>query len=264
MAREEIVISTDSGKTAQQPAIAAVNLVKQYHDDQQPALDAVTLTIVQGDFFGLLGPNGAGKTTAFSFLSGLRMPDSGSVRVCGLEFRTHRRALHRIIGIVPQEIALYERMTARENLLFFGRLLGLRRERLKDRVEDCLEIARLAQRAEQPVVSFSGGMKRRLNLVIALLNEPHILFLDEPTVGIDTQSRHLIHQQLHLLHQQGTTILYTTHYMEEAQQLCSRIAILDQGRILQEGAPDDLLQATNHPHLEALFLDLTGKQLRDT
>jgi len=247
------------------PAIAATGLVKKYRHDEQPALDTINLVINQGEFFGLLGPNGAGKTTAFSILSGLQRPNSGSVKVHGMEYRNQRRALHRIIGIVPQEIALYERLTARENLVFFGRLLGLRSGRLRTQIEHCLEIAQLPQqRAEQAVATYSGGMKRRLNLVIGLLNEPQILFLDEPTVGIDPQSRHLIHQQLQQLHEQGTTILYTTHYMEEAQHLCSRVAVLDHGRILQEGAPDTLLQHTGHTHLEALFLDLTGKQLRDT
>jgi ABC-2 type transport system ATP-binding protein len=246
------------------PAIAAVGLVQRYRHDDEPALDNINLVINQGEFFGLLGPNGAGKTTAFSILSGLREPNSGSVKVHGMEYRNQRRALHRIIGIVPQEIALYERLTARENLIFFGRLLGLRRGQLRTQVEHCLEIAQLPQRADQPVAFYSGGMKRRLNLVIGLLNEPRILFLDEPTVGIDTQSRHLIHQRLQQLHEQGKTILYTTHYMEEAQHLCSRIAVLDHGRILQEGTPDALLQHTDHTHLEDLFLDLTGKQLRDT
>lgn len=245
-------------------ALAAKRVVKRYQRSERPALDDFNLEIFRGEFFGLLGPNGAGKTTALSILCGLLSPNSGAVAVLGMTYRDDPNVIKRKIGIVPQEIALYDRLTGRENLVFFGKLLGLGGKLLKERVGSCLEIAQLSQRAEHPVSTYSGGMKRRLNLAIGLLNEPLLLFLDEPTVGIDTQSRHLIHQEMRHLHQQGTTLLYTTHYMEEAQELCSRIAILDNGHILEQGAPDELLRQSGARNLEELFLGLTGKQLRDT
>ncbi|MDR3630483.1 MAG: ABC transporter ATP-binding protein [Desulfocapsaceae bacterium] len=247
----------------QDPAIQTAGLIKKYRLADRPALTGLDLTIGRGEFFGLLGPNGAGKTTILSILCGLRAPDGGTVRILGMEYRRQQRRIQERIGIVPQEIALYDQLTARENLIIFGRLLGLGGGRLKERTGYCLEIAQLHERADHRVASFSGGMKRRLNLVIGLLNAPSILFLDEPTVGIDTQSRHLIHRQLQGLHAQGTTLLYTTHYMEEAQELCSTIAILDEGRILRQGPPARLLQESACHSLEELFLGLTGKQIRD-
>jgi len=245
------------------PAIQAARLVKRYRSAVRPVLTDFNLTVGAGEFFGLLGPNGAGKTTILSILSGLLLPDNGIIRLQGLTYGENRREIQRKIGIVPQEIAVYDRLTARENLIFFGRLMGLGGMRLKERVKSCLQIAQLEEKANQRVSSFSSGMKRRLNLVIGLLNDPSILFLDEPTVGIDTQSRHLIHQELKRLYRNGTTLLYTTHYMEEAQELCSTIAVLDDGRVLLEGPPGKLLEGGGHLNLEELFLELTGKQIRD-
>lgn len=244
-------------------AIEAMSLVKGYRRGDPPALADFSLTVAAGEFIGLLGPNGAGKTTAISILCGLMRPDSGTVFIHGMSYNDTPSAIKKNTGIVPQEIALYDRLSGRENLVFFGRLLGLGGGRLHEQIEKCLDIAQLAEKAEQPVATYSGGMKRRLNLAIGLLNDPQVLFLDEPTVGIDTQSRHLIHSRLLELHQQGTTIIYTTHYMEEAQGLCSRVAVLDHGRILLQGRPDDLLSQTGYRNLEELFLGLTGKQLRD-
>lgn len=247
----------------QVPAIEATSLVKTYRKGDLPALADFSLTLAAGEFIGLLGPNGAGKTTAISILCGLMRPDSGTVFIHGMTYRENPSDIKGKTGIVPQEIALYDRLTGRENLVFFGKLLGLGGKRLHGQVEKCLEIAQLTERAEHFVAVYSGGMKRRLNLAIGLLNDPQILFLDEPTVGIDTQSRHLIHCRLLELHRQGTTIIYTTHYMEEAQELCSRVAVLDHGCILLQGVPDELLRQTGHRNLEELFLGLTGKQLRD-
>ncbi len=245
------------------PAIEASQICKRYRTTSPPVVQNFDLTVYRGEFFGLLGPNGAGKTTVLSILGGLLRPDSGEVRVLGRSYRGQRRDIQQRIGIVPQELALYEELTAVENLRFFGKLLGLSGEKLRQRTAFCLKIAQLDDRSRQPISSFSGGMKRRLNLTIGLLNEPRILFLDEPTVGIDTQSRHLIHQQLRQLHQEGTTLLYTTHYMEEAQELCSRIAIFDMGRTLLQGPPKDLLDTSEYNNLEELFLGLTGKRIRD-
>jgi ABC-2 type transport system ATP-binding protein len=246
------------------PALIANSLVKQYTKSCRPALDHFDLQVGQGEFFGLLGTNGAGKTTAVRIFSGFFPPDSGTVIVMGMDFRRQPHKIRQILGLVPQEIALYDKLTARENLLFFGRLYGFAGKELQARVDQCLHFAGLTDHAMRLVTTYSGGMKRRLNLATGLLHAPQVLFLDEPTVGIDTQSRHLIHNQLKALNRAGTTILYTTHYMDEAQDLCSRIGIIDDGKIILQGTPNTLLQQSGDRNLEELFLDLTGKQLRDT
>ncbi|TKB10899.1 ATP-binding cassette domain-containing protein [Desulforhopalus sp. IMCC35007] len=251
-------------KNGQVDAIAACSLMKRYKGSGHQALNDLSLQVTKGEFFGLLGANGAGKTTAVSLFSGFMSPDSGTVSIMGMGFRRDAKKIRQILGLVPQEIALYDQLTARENLLFFGRLYGFRGKKLQERIDQCLEFSRLTEQASRLVFSYSGGMKRRLNLATGLLHLPEILFLDEPTVGVDTQSRHLIHQQLVELNQKGTTILYTTHYMEEAQELCSRIGILDAGSIIKQGSPDELLKQSDCRNLEDLFLQLTGKQLRDT
>jgi len=244
-------------------ALVAHALTKRYAKMDRPALNNLDLHLNEGEFFGLLGANGAGKTTAVSIFSGFFPADSGSVSIMGMEFHRHSRQIRQILGLVPQEIALYDRLTARENLLFFGKLYGFSGKKLLERVDHCLEFAQLRDQATRLVAGYSGGMKRRLNLATGLLHLPRILFLDEPTVGIDTQSRHLIHNQLLELNRNGTTILYTTHYMEEAQELCSRVGIIDGGRLIEQGVPSHMLAQSGCRNLEELFLRLTGKQLRD-
>jgi ABC-2 type transport system ATP-binding protein len=244
-------------------ALSAASLVKQYANAESPALNDFTLQVRQGEFFGLLGPNGAGKTTAVSLCSGLLAPDSGTIQLFGKDFKRHAHANKKILGLVPQDIALYENLTAQENLIFFGRMYGIGGEELDHQVEYCLEFSRLADKAAHLVSTFSGGMKRRLNLAVGLLNTPRILFLDEPTVGIDAQSRHLIHEQLAELNRNGTTIIYTTHYMEEARELCGRIGIIDNGKIIHQGSPEALLEQSGSSTLDDYFLEITGKQLRD-
>jgi len=261
----ETLTKKGSNSSAQEQghALIANSLVKQYKGAAGPALDNFNLQVRAGEFFGLLGANGAGKTTAISIFSGLFPPDSGTVSVLGIDFHQQPNKIKQIAGLVPQDIALYDNLTGRENLLFFGRLYGLTGEKLRDRIEWCLDFSRLTDQAADFVSTYSGGMKRRLNLAAGLLHIPRILFLDEPTVGIDAQSRHLIHGQLTELNKNGTTIIYTTHYMEEAQELCSRIGIIDDGRIIEQGTPAGLLQQSGRRNLEDLFLHLTGKQLRD-
>ena len=244
--------------------VSARSLVKQYKNNDRPALNDFTLEVQQGEFFGLLGPNGAGKTTAISILTGLFPADSGSVRIRGLSFQEKEHEIKGILGLVPQDIGLYDTLTARENLNFFGKLCGLSGKKLEERIQQGLEFARLTEHARHRVATFSTGMKRRLNLAVGLLNEPQLLVLDEPCVGIDAQSRHLIHEQLQEINRHGTTILYTTHYIEEAQELCSRIGIIDNGRLVEQGSPAALLQQSGRGNLEELFLHLTGKELRDT
>ena len=258
------VESGDSMPDSPPHALVATGLVHHYPGTDQPAVDGLDLTLNEGEIFGLLGPNGAGKTTTISILSSILRPQAGTVTVNGLDLDRQKRAVRRIIGLVPQEIALYPMLTTRENLRFFGKLQGLHGERLRRGIDETLAAVGLATRADQPVGTFSGGMKRRANLAVGMLHDPRILFLDEPTVGIDAQSRQLIMEQIEILRDRGTTVLYTTHYMEEAQRLCSRVAIMDQGRILIQGTVAMLLaQGSGGSDLGQLFLHLTGKALRD-
>jgi ABC-2 type transport system ATP-binding protein len=213
-------------------------LTKQYAGASTTAVDALTLGIAKGEIFGLLGPNGAGKTTTLSMLCGLLEPDSGRIEY---DATINRRTVRRAIGYVPQSLALYPRLTARENLVFFGRLYGRRGKKLQRRIDDLLALVGLTERADESVKRYSTGMMRRLNLAAGLVHEPEILFLDEPTVGIDPQSRHWIFNLILDLKRKGLTILYTTHYLDEAARLCDRVAIMDRGRVLLEGAPKQIV-----------------------
>jgi ABC-2 type transport system ATP-binding protein len=194
------------------------------------AVDGIEFEVRQGERFGLLGPNGAGKTTTILMLTGALRPDAGSITINGIADPT-RLDVRRQLGIAPQTLALYEELTSEENLTFLGKLYGLSGAKLKERVAWCLEFAGLTDRRTDRIKTYSGGMKRRLNLACALVHDPPALFLDEPTVGVDPQSRNHIFSAIETLAQQGRTILYTTHYMEEAQRLCERVAIMDRGKI---------------------------------
>lgn len=290
------------------------------------ALDDVSLEIAAGEFFGLLGPNGAGKSTLMSLIAGLRSADAGAIRLGGEAVGPAAASARRALGLAPQAIALYHDLTAQENLAIFGALQGLRGRELKDRIGAALAAVQLEDRRHDAVKTFSGGMQRRLNLVAALLHRPRLLLCDEPTVGVDPQSRNAIFDYLERLNREGVTIIYSTHYMEEAERLCSRVGIIDHGRILALGSVSELLQrlpfedeiafphmpetsplterlaghgrldlqngthrfyphsgyplsaffaaaeqlglparlfATHRPTLEAVFLNLTGRQLRD-
>jgi ABC-2 type transport system ATP-binding protein len=215
------------------------------------ALEGVSLDIQRGEFYGLLGPNGAGKTTMLRVLSGLLRPDRGTVSILGKDPADRNAA--RSLGVVPQEIALYGSLSARTNLEVFGTLCGLRGRTLHSRVAAVLETVGLEDRASRRVKTFSGGMKRRLNLAVGLLHDPEILLLDEPTVGVDPQSRARIFSLLQELNAAGRTILYTTHYMEEAERLCRRIGILDHGHLLAEGTLPELLAQVKMPRLVRLY-----------
>ena len=244
--------------------VAASGLAFRYPGAVQAAVDGLSLSIREGEVFGLLGPNGAGKTTTISLLSTLLRPAGGSLQVCGIDLLRKPRKVRSQIGLVPQEIALYQSLSARENLRYFGRLFGLGGKSLDLRVEECLELVGLRQQGDRRIETYSGGMKRRANLAAGIVHRPRLLFLDEPTVGIDPQSRNAIMENLRLLQEEGMTLIYTTHYMEEAQQLCTRLAIVDKGRVIAEGMPDELVAAVSGcGNLEELFLHLTGGQLRD-
>ena len=206
------------------------------------ALDRVSFQVHEGEMFGLLGPNGAGKTTLLSIVSCLLEPTSGEVRLLGRPLVASDREVRRLIGIVPQELALYGELTARENLQFFGELYGVRGAELRRRVERILAAIGLEDRADDRVRTFSGGMKRRLNLGVALVHGPRLLLLDEPTVGVDPQSRNHIFEEVRRLNDEGMTVVYTSHYMEEVQALCSRIGIMDHGRLVACDTLPQLLQ----------------------
>jgi ABC-2 type transport system ATP-binding protein len=205
------------------------------------ALDGVSLNVARGEFFGLLGPNGAGKSTLMSLVAGLRAPDQGTLALDGVPLAGRPAAAVRALGFVPQSLALYEDLTAEENLGIFGGLHGLSGARLRERIAACLDAVQLADRRRHAVKTYSGGMQRRLNLAASLLHEPKLLLCDEPTVGVDPQSRNAIFDLLQRLNRDGLTVIYSTHYMEEATRLCSRIGIIDHGRILALGSLDNLL-----------------------
>jgi len=209
---------------------------------QLEAVRGVSFQIHEGETYGLLGPNGAGKTTSISMICGLLSRDAGEVTVDGRKIDTGAVAAKAAIGVVPQDLAIYPDLSARENLDFFGRLYGLGGARLRQRAEECLELVGLADRAKERTDRFSGGMKRRLNIAIGLLHSPRLLLLDEPTVGVDPQSRNAILESVAALSREGMAVLYTTHYMEEAERLCDRVGIIDAGEIRAEGTRRELVE----------------------
>lgn len=244
-------------------AIEVKNLFKVYKGAAIPAVNSISFSIEQGSIFGLLGPNGAGKTTTISILCGLIKATSGDASLLRLSLNSNVQEIKQMIGVVPQEIALYPTLTAFENLRYIGNMYGLRGKDLRTKIKENLEIVGLASHSDHRIETFSGGMKRRINLVAGILHTPKILFLDEPTVGVDVQSRNLITEHLHLLNKQGCTIIYTSHLMEEAENLCSAIAIIDHGEIIASGEPKAVIKEHGSGNLEQLFLKLTGKTLRD-
>ncbi|MHC4779319.1 MAG: ABC transporter ATP-binding protein [Planctomycetota bacterium] len=233
------------------PAIVAENLVKRF--GELTALDGVSFHVEPGEIFGLLGPNGAGKTTAISILSGLLSPDGGTATVAG--HRAGDRKSRAGLGVAPQDLALYEDLSAAKNLAFFGAIQGLRGRDRSARAEKVLELVGLRDRASDRVETFSGGMKRRLNLAVALIHDPDVLLLDEPTVGVDPQSRAHLFETIADMAARGKAILYTTHYMEEAERLCKHISIVDHGKVLREGTLHQLLASLERPNLHRFRVD---------
>jgi ABC-2 type transport system ATP-binding protein len=226
------------------------------------AVEALDLEIRRGEVFGLLGPNGAGKSTTVGLAVGLLEPDQGTVEIEGAGPPTQPAARAKI-GITPQALALYEELSAEENLRFFGVLHGLEGSALAARVQWALDFVGLSPRAKDRASTYSGGMKRRLNLAIGTIHDPPLLLLDEPTVGVDPQSRAHIFEEVRRLNAAGATVVYTSHYMEEVQALCSRVGILDHGRLIACDPVEDLLRSLREPNLERVFLRLTGHELRD-
>ena len=226
------------------PIIQIRSLRKQYNPPDGPlAVRGVDLEIEEGEVYSLLGPNGAGKTTTISMISGLLTPSGGEAIIAGHNIVTEPEAAKRMIGVVPQEIALYQRLTARQNLRFFGQLYDLRGKALNTAIDEVLDFIDLKDRADERIETYSGGMKRRLNIGVGLLHKPKIVYMDEPTVGIDPQSRrHILDTVQELKNNYGMTVLYTTHYMEEAQELSDRVGIIDHGEIIAEGSTGQLIQ----------------------
>jgi ABC-2 type transport system ATP-binding protein len=237
-------------------AVVVDKLRKQFDPPKGPvAVDEVSFQIAEGEIFSLLGPNGAGKTTTISILSCLLRPDSGEARVGGFSVTSEAEKVKRLIGVVPQDIALYEDLSGRENLMFWGRMYGMGGAELDKRVDEVLEMIGLVDRQKDRVDKYSGGMKRRVNIGAALLHKPSLLYLDEPTVGIDPQSRRSILDGVKALNASGMTVLYTTHYMEEAQELSDRIGIMDKGAMIAVGTQADLVRMVGEQTRIDLALD---------
>jgi len=242
-------------------AIEVKNLYKAFGETK--AVQGVNFTVEKGEIFSLLGPNGAGKTTTISMLSCLLHPDEGDAIILGHSIRKDAMGVKSVLGVVPQEIALYEDLSARENLAFWGKMYGLRGAVLKARVAEVLAIIGLTDRAKDRVGKYSGGMKRRVNIGVALLHKPKVIYMDDPTVGIDPQSRRSILDSVVALKNQGMTVLYTTHYMEEAQELSDHIAIMDHGKIIATGTNEDLIRIVGEMHRITLTINTESSRVME-
>ncbi|RPD42717.1 ABC transporter ATP-binding protein [Chitinophaga barathri] len=245
--------------------MAVNDLHKTYAGALTPSLRGLSFSFPEGKIAGLLGPNGAGKTTTISILCGLVKQDAGKVRIFDIPQEAGRREqIKRVVGIVPQQIALFPQLTALENLVYFGNLYGFKGKALKDKVMGHLEAFGLEKAANKEVGRFSGGMKRRTNIIAAILHEPELLVLDEPTAGVDVQSRSMILQFLREYNAKGNSVLYTSHLLEEAQQICEDVAIMDEGKLVVQGSPADLINGLDDcRNLEDVFLHYTGHAVRD-
>ncbi len=246
------------------PLLLGSDLHLTYAGSDVPALDGISLTLDRGELCGLIGPNGAGKTTLISVFTTLLCPQRGSLSIAGIDALGHPAQVRRKIGLVPQNLALYDRLSGLENINYFGRMYGLDRQPLREKAKYYLEMFGLYDQRNRQVGTYSGGMKRRINLIVGIVHDPELLFLDEPTVGIDTQSRHLIMEKLAGLNHARMAMIYTSHYLEEVQRLCRRVVIIDLGRIIADGPPEKLAaQADGCFGLAELYLKKTGEHPRE-
>lgn len=244
-------------------AIHIENLSFGYKGNTQKVISGVNLQVEQGNRFGIFGPNGAGKTTLMNLMTGLLPYTDGSVQLLGHEVRKNKKLINTLFGFVPQDFSFYHELSPVENMEFFGAWAGLGKKQIQQRTDDLLNIMSLQEVRNKPVNKFSGGMKRRVNLAIAVMHEPRILFLDEPTVGVDVQTRHAIIHYLKALNEKGTTLVYTSHQLKEAEDLCNKIALIDEGKIIANNTLSGLLKEHRQEGLEGLFLALTGREYRD-
>ena len=243
-----------------EPAIEIQNLTKKFED--KTALDSLNLEVTKGELFGLLGPNGAGKTTTINILCGLVKPSGGTAKIYSHDVQKETRQVKELIGVCPQETAVYPYLSGAENLELFGNLHCMNRKLLKERSKLLLATLDLKEDAKRIAAKYSGGMKRRLSLALALIHDPQVVFLDEPTVAMDPQSRHAVWDFIKNQKNQGKTVVLTTHYMEEAEELCDRVGIIDRGKLIAEGSPEALIAEHQVKNLEELFIKLTGRNIR--
>jgi ABC-2 type transport system ATP-binding protein len=237
------------------------NIVKRFED--VIAVDGVNLQVKEGELFGLLGPNGAGKTTTVNILCGLIKPTSGNAMVGGYDVQKENTKVKELIGVCPQETAIYPYLTGAENVELFGNLYTLDKNTLRMRQKMLFEKMELTQDAKRKVEKYSGGMKRRLSLIMALIHDPQIIFLDEPTIGMDPQSRRAVWDFMVELKKESKTIFLTTHYMEEAEVLCDRVGIIDRGKLIALDSPKELISKNDVRNLEEVFIKLTGRRIRE-
>lgn len=244
-------------------AVSIRDLSFGYKGQSRKNFSHLNIDIARGERFGIFGPNGAGKTTLMNLMIGLLDYESGSLRVFGKEIKSNKKSIHKIAGFVPQDFSFYHELSPAENLEFFGAWSGLNKQKIQSRIKELLGILGLWEVRNKPVQKFSGGMKRRVNLAIAVMHEPELLFLDEPTVGVDVQTRHAMINYLKELNTRGTTLIYTSHQLNEAEDLCNTIALIDDGKIIANDSLTKLLEEHRQEGLEGLFLNLTGREFRD-
>jgi ABC-2 type transport system ATP-binding protein len=243
------------------PAVSIQHVDFKYPGQTDLCLSDLNLEVAAGESFGLFGPNGAGKTTLMNLMTGLLPAASGSIFLLGKEVKKHDKSFSKLFGFVPQDFSFYQELTPQENLEFFGAWAGLNSRQIRQRTTELLEVLALSSVRNKAVSKFSGGMKRRVNLAIAVMHHPQILFLDEPTVGVDVQTRHAIIDYLKGLNTEGTTLVYTSHQLNEAEELCDKIALIDKGRIIAHDQLDHLLAEHSEEGLEGLFISLTGREI---
>ncbi len=244
-------------------AVSIQQLGFTYPGQSNPCFVDLSLEVAAGERFGLFGPNGAGKTTLMNCMTGLLEPQEGKINLLGKDTATHSKNIRQLFGFVPQDFSFYHELSPAENFAFFGAWAGMNNKAIKAKTDELLEVLGLADVRNKAVGKFSGGMKRRVNLAIGVLHDPKVLFLDEPTVGVDVHTRHAIINYLKALNSSGTTLIYTSHQLAEAEELCDRIALIDEGKILLHDTLNNLLQQHSQEGLEGLFLNLTGKKFRD-
>jgi ABC-2 type transport system ATP-binding protein len=244
-------------------AIDIKNLGFHYPGNDGVTFSKLNLTVKKGERFGLFGPNGAGKTTLLSLMTGLLSAEEGSIHLLGLDVSKHNKEVNKLFGFVPQDFSFYQELSPVENLEFFGAWAGLNRQQIRKRTDELLQILGLENVRNKQVDKFSGGMKRRVNLAIGVMHDPAVLILDEPTVGVDVQTRHAIINYLMELNKNGTTLIYTSHQLSEAEGLCEEVALIDTGEIIVQDSLTNLLKEHRQDSLENLFLNLTGKEYRN-